>query len=58
MLALIGKGLVTKEIAERLDLSPHTVGVHRSNIMRKLDLHTSAALAARPPQSAYFTEQP
>jgi len=46
VLALIGKGLVTKEIAERLDLSPHTVGVHRSNIMRKLDLHTSAALAA------------
>jgi len=46
VLALIGTGLVTKEIAERLNLSPHTVGVHRANIMRKLDLHTSAALAA------------
>jgi len=46
VLTMIGKGLVTKEIAGQLDLSPHTVGVHRANIMRKLDLHTSSALAA------------
>ena len=48
MPTLIGLGLVTKEFADRLDLSPHTVGVHRANIIRKLDLHTASALAVRP----------
>lgn len=46
VIALIGQGLVTKEIAQKLDLSPHTVSVHRARIMRKLDLHTASALAA------------
>ena len=46
VLIQIGRGLVTKDIAERLDLSPRTVSVHRANIMRKLDLHNAAALAA------------
>lgn len=46
VIALVGRGLATKEIAVRLGLSPHTVSVHRANIMRKLDLHSSAALAA------------
>ncbi len=46
ILGLIGKGLVTKEIAAELGLSPRTVSVHRENLMRKLDLHNAAALAA------------
>jgi DNA-binding NarL/FixJ family response regulator len=46
VLALIGRGLVTKDIAKHLDLSPATVSVHRANIMRKLELHNSAALAS------------
>jgi len=46
VLVQIGRGLVTKDIAERLALSPRTVSVHRANIMRKLDLHNAAALAA------------
>jgi DNA-binding NarL/FixJ family response regulator len=46
VLGLIGRGLVTKDIARFLDLSPATVSVHRANIMRKLGLHNSAALAA------------
>ena len=46
ILARIGTGLVTKDIAADLDLSPRTVSVHRANIMRKLDLHNAAALAA------------
>lgn len=46
VLALIGRGFVTKDIAERMDLSPSTVSVHRANIMRKLDVHNAAALAA------------
>jgi len=46
VLTLIGRGLVTKEIALRLDLSSSTVSDHRANIMAKLDLPNAAALAA------------
>jgi two-component system response regulator FixJ len=46
VLGLIGRGLVTKDIAKNLRLSPATVSVHRANIMQKLGLHNSAALAA------------
>jgi len=46
VLRLIGQGLVTKDIAQQLGLSPATVSVHRASIMRKLHLHNSAALAA------------
>jgi two-component system OmpR family response regulator len=46
VLALIGQGLVTKDIAAELNLSPKTVSAHRQNIMGKLDLHNAAALAA------------
>jgi len=43
---LIGEGYKNKEIADYLCISVKTVEKHRSNIMRKLDLHTSSALAA------------
>jgi DNA-binding NarL/FixJ family response regulator len=46
VLAMIGRGLVTKDIAKELDVSPATVSVHRANIMEKLDLHNAAALAS------------
>lgn len=41
---LIAQGQTTREIAETLHLSPHTVQSHRDRIMAKLDLHTKAAL--------------
>lgn len=46
VLALIGQGMVTKDISAALGLSPKTVSAHRQNIMGKLDLHNAAALAA------------
>lgn len=45
ILAFIGQGLVSKEIAAELKISPRTVDVHRTNLMRKLDLHNAASLA-------------
>ncbi|MDR1591793.1 MAG: LuxR C-terminal-related transcriptional regulator [Prevotellaceae bacterium] len=39
------KGMTNKEIAENLFLSVHTVITHRRNIARKLQIHSSAALA-------------
>jgi DNA-binding NarL/FixJ family response regulator len=45
LLRLIGHGLVSKEIASRLKLSPATVAAYRKSICRKLDLHSTASLA-------------
>ena len=44
VLTMLAKGYVNKEIAEELSLSVHTVATYRARIMRKLDLHTVAAL--------------
>lgn len=45
ILRCIGRGLVSKEIAAELGISPRTVDVHRTNMMQKLDLHNAASLA-------------
>ncbi|MDD3179757.1 MAG: response regulator transcription factor [Opitutaceae bacterium] len=44
MLALIGEGLTNAEIGRRMQLTPKTIETHRSNIMRKLDLHSTPKL--------------
>ena len=44
VLKLVADGLSSKEIAQTLDLSVKTVETHRSNMMRKLDLHSVAAV--------------
>jgi DNA-binding NarL/FixJ family response regulator len=45
VLKLVGEGCKNKEIAERLGISIKTVEKHRANIMSKLDLHTTSAVA-------------
>jgi two-component system response regulator NreC len=44
VLRLIGQGATSKEIAERLGISPKTAQVHRENLKQKLDLRTTADL--------------
>jgi len=44
VMRLLADGLSTKEIAEKLFISPKTVKNHRSNIMSKLDLHSTVEL--------------
>ncbi len=44
IIRLIAKGHTTKEIADQLFLSTHTVVTHRKNIMRKLGINNTASL--------------
>jgi len=44
IMVLVAEGLSTNDIAERLFISPKTVENHRSNIMQKLDLHSTIEL--------------
>jgi len=44
VMRLLAEGLPTKEIAEKLFISPKTVENHRANIMNKLDLHSAMEL--------------
>ena len=45
VLALIGEAFSDQQIAQRLELSPHTIEKHRSNIRRKLNLRNRGELA-------------
>ncbi|MBA8821719.1 DNA-binding response regulator [Ochrobactrum sp. P6BS-III] len=46
ILALVAQGLTARDVATRLGISPLTARKHRENLMRKLDLHSSAELTA------------
>jgi ATP/maltotriose-dependent transcriptional regulator MalT len=43
VLALIAEGLSDREIADRLWVSPHTIGTHTKRIYRKLDVNSRTA---------------
>ncbi len=44
VLPLIAEGHPSREIAERLEISPRTVEEHRANILRKLGVPNTASL--------------
>jgi len=44
IMVLLAEGMSSREIAEKLFISPRTVENHRTNIMRKLDLHSAYEL--------------
>lgn len=44
VMVLLAEGLSANQIAEKLFISPKTVENHRSNIMRKLGLHSTIEL--------------
>ena len=44
VIVMIAKGLGSKEIGCALHMATKTVEVHRSNLMRKLDLHNVAGV--------------
>ncbi len=44
VLQLLAEGKSNKEVAAILNLSPHTVESHRTNLMQKLNLHNTAEI--------------
>ena len=50
VLRLIGAGMTSREIAGQLFISPNTVRTHRTNLLNKLGVHSSAAAVARARQ--------
>lgn len=53
---LIAEGYRNKDIANYLSLSPKTVEKHRSNLMRKLDLHSVSSLTAYAIENGLITQ--
>jgi DNA-binding NarL/FixJ family response regulator len=58
VLKLVGEGYHNKEIAEFLFISPKTVEKHRSNIMKKLNIHTVAGLTAYAIEKGLIAHHP
>jgi DNA-binding NarL/FixJ family response regulator len=56
VIKLIAEGLRTKDIASLLSLSPKTVEKHRTNMMRKLDLHSVSEVTVYALQNGFIPE--
>lgn len=56
VIKLIAEGNRTKEIAEYLSLSPKTVEKHRTNLMKKLDLHSVSAVTVYAIQNGFISQ--
>jgi len=51
---LIAKGLTSKEIGEKIFISPRTVETHRHNILKKLDIPNAAQLSSWAKEKGYI----
>lgn len=58
VLTLISEGKSRKEIAESLYISVHTVGHHRANILRKLNMKKTADLVKYAVRKGYTSTHP
>ncbi len=54
ILGMLTKGLAVKDIGEKLFISAKTVANHRTNIMAKLDVHSTAQLVRLTMQQGLF----
>jgi DNA-binding NarL/FixJ family response regulator len=57
VLKLLAEGYQNKDISNFLNISIKTVEKHRANIMKKLDLHNAAALAAYATRKGLVNEE-
>ena len=56
VIKLIAEGKRTKEIAVYLSLSPKTIEKHRTNLMRKLDLHNVSEVTVYAIKNGFVTD--
>jgi DNA-binding NarL/FixJ family response regulator len=56
VLCLLAEGLTNRQIATRLVVSEHTIHRHVTNILRKLDLPSRTAAAARAVQAGLLDD--
>ena len=54
---LVISGLQNKQIAERLQISPKTVEIHRYKMMRKLEAHSVAELVRTADLSVFTRDE-
>ncbi|HUX60503.1 MAG TPA: response regulator transcription factor [Ignavibacteriaceae bacterium] len=57
ILCSIAEGLSAESIGERLNISTRTVETHKTNMMQKLNINTTAALALYAFESGYYPEK-
>lgn len=57
ILQCLVRGESPKEVAQKLNISRNTVDKHRTSVMRKLDVHSSAALIAQAYRDGMFDLQ-
>jgi DNA-binding NarL/FixJ family response regulator len=55
IMSLVARGLRSREIAELLSISVHTVRTHRKNLMEKFSLRNVAEITAYAVQHGYYT---
>jgi len=56
VIKLIGEGKRTKDIATYLSLSPKTIEKHRSNLMKKLDLHNVSEVTVYAVKNGFVSD--
>ena len=54
ILKLIAEGFLNKEVREKLFISHRTVDTHRTNLMKKLEVHNIAGLILYAIQAGYI----
>jgi len=57
ILRLIARGYSTKEIADRLNISVKTAQTHRTQLMKRLDIHEIAGLVRYAIRNGYATSE-
>ncbi len=56
VIKLVAEGYKNREIAEYLSVSVKTIEKHRSNLMKKLDIHNASALTAYAIENGLLTQ--
>ena len=57
VLRALSHGLSNKEIARQFNVSPKTIDSHRTNLLRKMNVHSTAALLVTAMKTGILTEK-